>query len=323
MNIVKAKPLITLSLILSIFGCGEQFAIGTAESRHNENSSSDEESRFEDAHLELDAVHSQVTSLETIAEVKYNNSDFVSVIRCAGEFDLRSATGDILRNSSGRIQSNQRFVLQAAWENALAASGSCRLLSEMVLRKSFSDPLAPTGRYFYVFNPCREIPNRQAGVVNINCSFALASTETIDLKNNLNEEKGELVRTLAEKEAAMAAVAIQLRQKLTTALAAQKQCERNAAADAVKEARLKAVMSLLTTGIAGALGGAVAGPAAAVSAAKRTLQSITDAFGPVTKASQSSCTLLQDAENEAKRYATALENITNEISQLQRKLTDL
>lgn len=320
MKILLSSSFIIAALFISSCGTGDQPGSGRKGTSRKQTSSEQLIEESIPAQINLTGLRTDASSLESIVEIEYKNTDYISVLRCSSSFILRGPTGKILRHPSGSLQSDSGLELRAAWENALGATTSCRLLGEKVVRASFNDPIAPTGSYFYVFNPCRETiasENRPAQTI---CSFNLASTEDISIRNTLNERTTAIAQLLTEKEAQLAALALNFRQQMVQSLYAQKSCENNEAVDAVKEARWKALSSVLITGIAASIGGAVAGPQAAVTAAQKTLQWIMENVQAGTNHNSTRCTLLQDAEAKAKDFASQIDSLTKEISQLKSEL---
>jgi hypothetical protein len=318
---LKIFRLLNVMFLFVIPGCGSDSG-GKTTSENRASKSADAMSEMDDskpARLELTKGKTSVTSLDAIADIDFKNSDYALVLRCNSSFQLRGPTGKIMRSPSGVISEGHPLEMRATWEDALGSTTSCRLLGEKVLRATFTDSLADDGRYFYVFNPCRE----SIATGRPLCSYMIASTEDVDLRNTLNEKSASIVSLLAKKEAQLASVAIRFRQQMTISLNAQKSCENNEAVDAVKEARWKALSSVLATGIAAAIGGAIAGPQAAVDAAQKTLQWIIENFPPGTTHNSSNCRLLADSEAKAKELATEIDFISKEIGQLQKELTNL
>ncbi|MEN9809876.1 MAG: hypothetical protein RLZZ488_1443 [Pseudomonadota bacterium] len=272
--------------------------------------------------VEIRLTNDSVTSLETIAELDYRAADFVSVIRCNANYDLISATGEALRHSSGFLAQTHYLDLRVAWESALGATEFCRLLGDKVVRQSFSDPSAETGRYFYLFNPCHETISQDAEREQIHCSYRLRSTRDITLRGTLSEENFKRAQEILKYEAKLAATAIKFRQQLQMSLYAQESCENNQTVDAIREAKQKALKSLLITGIAAAIGGVVGGPEAGAEAAKKTLKWIADYYGPGTVNNPTRCKQLDDADSKAREVAAEMELLTKKISQLRKELAD-
>ncbi|NBW81362.1 hypothetical protein EBR21_06375 [bacterium] len=322
-NSPSAKVARTLKLLCFVWisGCGSESAVKINLDNHSSRSA-DSNLEMEDAkpaQLELGNLKTAVTSLDAIADINFKNSDYAIVLRCNANFQLRGPTGKVMRNASGAIAKGHSLEMQATWESALSSTTSCRLLGEKVLRATFTDSIAEDGRYFYIFNPCRESSAHGKPL----CSYMLSSTEDVDLRNTLNEKSASIVRQLASKEAQLATVVLRFRQQMAISLNTQKSCERNEAVDAVKEARWKALSSVLATGIAAAIGGAIAGPQAAVNAAQKTLKWIVENFPPGTTHNSSNCAPMVDAETKAKEMAGEIDVISKEIGRLQKELTYL
>lgn len=331
-NKIIFLPAIFINYIL-IIGCGEgsrselqkETRTNEALSPANGSDALAEAPRTDEmpTKIILNSVRSEATSFDTLAVIDYQNADFAQVVRCSSHLTLRSPTGIPARNSEGQFISFRAIESRAIWESALADTYHCRLLGEKVVRISFSDPFAPTGNYFYIFNPCRSAGSSENDTTGMKCSFQLTSTGGVSLRNTVTAEKLRLLQLMHDKEGALAAVTLRFRTDLTIALEAQKRCEGNAAVDAVKEARTKALATLLGTGIAAAIGGVVAGPGGAVATAQQTLQWIARYYGPGTESNPSKCTLLRNAENEAQNSASDIEKLRKQISQIQEDLAIL
>lgn len=276
-----------------------------------------QQEREPSAKIQLNSVRSSGTSYDSLAMLDYQNTDFVQAIRCSASFKLKSPTGLDARNSEGLLTTSNSMELKAIWQTALSETSQCRMLSEKIIRVSFSDPFAQSGNYFYLFNPCRSSSKNSSTPV---CYFNLVATKNISIVNNTNEARFRLNQILFEKEGQLAALTLNFRDQLLFAIEAQKRCEGNTAVDAVKEARTKALSTVLSSGIAGAIGGLIGGPAAAVALAQQTFQWIAQYYGSGTQANPSRCTLLKDAEASAQSSGEKIETLRNEISQLQQEL---
>ena len=311
-----------LTALLMVAACGvTENAQKTPQSFRTEQKYAEQDARPTPS-VEIKLTNDSVTSLETIAELEYSSADFVSVIRCSSSYNLLSPTGDALRHGSGTLTAAHPLDLRAAWESALGATESCRLLGDKVVRQSFSDPSADTGQYFYLFNPCLEKTSNDNERTQIQCSYQLRSTRNINLRGTLSEENFRRAQEILKYEAQLAATAVKFRQQLQMSLYAQESCENNQTVDAVKEAKQKALKSLLITGIAAAIGGVVGGPEAGVEAAKKTLKWITDHYGPGTVNNPTRCKLLDDADTKAREVAAEMELLTKKINQLREELVD-
>lgn len=272
--------------------------------------------------IDIRLTNDSVTSLETIAELDYHSADFVSVIRCNSGYHLPGPTGEPIRSASGSLSASHHLDLRAAWETALGTTESCRLLGDKVVRQSFSDPSADTGSYFYLFNPCLEKMSTNSEQSAILCSYQLRSTSNIRLRSTISEENFLRTQEILKYEALLAATAIKFRQQLQMSLYAQESCENNQTVEAIKEAKQKALKTLLITGIAAAIGGAVAGPEAAAEAAKKTLQWIADHYGPGTINNPTRCKLLNDTDSKAREVALEMDFLAKKINQLRKELVD-
>ncbi|MFZ9521063.1 MAG: hypothetical protein ACO3A4_11365 [Silvanigrellaceae bacterium] len=328
MKISSMKCLISISNFLFLFflsSCGSESLEQQPRFDSSGKSYSSDVSAEDTipARLLLLNMRTSVSSLDSITDIDFKNSDYAVVLRCSANFQLRSPTGKLMRSASGIIETGHPVEMRAVWEDAIGSIDSCRLLGEKTVRATFSDSLAGDGKYFYLFNPCRESLMAGESTAKPICSYQLVSTEDVDLRNTLNEKSSAVSLQISQKEAQLATLAIRFRQQMTAALNAQRSCENNEAVDAVKEARWKALSSVLATGIAAAVGGAIAGPQSAVSAAQKTLQWIIENFPPGTTHNTTNCKSLLDSETQAKQLAGAIEMIAKEIGQLRVELANL
>jgi len=319
-------------LALNTIGCGSAEQPSQDNTQTNDTNAAEAQNGSQDAQSEqqtelnlspkvaLSSMRAEGTSMDTLAVVDYQNADFVQTLRCSARYILRTPLGFPSRDTAGMIVPLSAIEMKAMWHSALSNTYHCRLLGERIMRTSFSDPFAATGSYFYIFNPCRANDTNKNAV---SCSFQLSTTNNISLSNTLNEEKVRVLNSLMMKEAQLASVTLRFRSKLMMALEAQKRCEGNTAVDAVKEARTKALASLLTAGVAAAIGGVIAGPGSAVVLAQQALQWITQYYGAGTQANPSSCKILKDAEAETQQVGAEIESLRKEIGQIHSDLAKL
>ncbi len=313
--------------LLSVLSCGSlEPPENPFTQQKNKNNPSHDDALLEDTHEAELNLNSQTTTsdaIEPFVEIDYKKSDFLNAIRCKSEFILRDPTGRPVRLSTGKIDAKSQLEQRAVWEFALAATESCQLVGEKVVRPSFNDSLAPAGSYFYLFSPCRESLSSASQPTRIRCSYNLVSTLNIELRNSLSEQAKTVAQKIAEKEAQLASIALRFREHMMNSLQAQKNCQNNEAVDAVKEARMKALSGLLMTGIAASVGGVIWGPQGAATAAQKTLQWIYENYPPGTTHNSSRCQLVADAEQKAKELAGVIDTVTKEISQLKAELASL
>jgi hypothetical protein len=274
------------------------------------------------ARISLVEVNASAADLSPIAEIDYKNSDFITALRCSAAFPLRGPAGQVIRSSTGQISLSNPLELRAVWEQALAATTSCRLLGDKIVRASFSDPLAESGTYFYLFNPCRESLSDESQQTKMSCSFLLAATENIKVINSLNEKTRGIAHLISTKESQLASIALRFRQQMLLQLDAQKTCENNEALDEAQRAKWRAISSVLLSGVAGALGGAIAGPQGALTAAQKTLDYIINKSSRTPKDKPSTCPTLSDLESQTQSLAAEIDSLAKEISQLQKELAD-
>lgn len=270
--------------------------------------------------ITLTHIQDKATSQQTILNIDYKTSDYVSVLRCRSNYKLRSPTGNIIRTESGQIVSKNQLELRAVWDAAFSAITSCRILSERIVRHAFTDPLAASGNYFYIFNPCREKLSTVTASPQTFCSYAIQSSQDIQVTSTVDQKYFQLSENLFRKEAQLASVILNFREGLMTNLRAQQSCENQASVDAVQEARRKALMSVLLTSVAASVGGAVAGSQGALEAALQTLEWIKNNTNLRSRSQPSQCKQLVDSEALAAEQAIKIDVISKEISQLRTEL---
>lgn len=281
---------------------------------------SSERRKSQPVRLRIDVIRTNATSTDDIVDLRYENADFASVLRCNSKFILRKANGLPVRSSVGKLQPMTALDAKAAWTNAFSEITQCQLIGEKLMRASFADSFSESGTYYYLFRPCVAEGEDKTSQV---CAEHFVSSPDIVLHNVLTLERREQFRTLLMKEAQLAGVAIRFREQLEIALEEQQRCEQNKAVDAVKEAKAKALVSVLSTSLAAAVGGAIAGPVAALTAARQTLSWITEYLGAGTQSNPNQCSALKNSEDLATAAAREIDSLQKEISQLQTELADL
>jgi hypothetical protein len=275
------------------------------------------------ARLSLTTQAGESNGYMPFIEIDYKNSDFAKVIRCTSSFRLLSPAGKLLRMSNGSIQTQNSVESRAAWQSALSSPESCRLIGEKTVRAAFNDMLAASGKYFYIFNPCRESAEKDGGNVQTKCSFDLISSVEVSLQNTPAEKGVKIAQLLWEKESQLTGLALRIREQMLAGLQKQKSCENNESVDAVREARQKALSAALLTGIASSIGGLVGGPQGAAEAAKKTLRWIFENYSSGSEHNPAKCKILADAEAAAKETAAAIDLLSKEIDQLKTELVQL
>lgn len=276
------------------------------------------------ATIEIEFTRVSAHSTDVFAHLDYSNSDFTFVIRCSAAWTLRRANGLPARSSQGNLVSMNSLEARAVWQGAIEATTHCTSFGDKLIRASFSDPIAQSGNYFYLFRPCKSpISISDSQLQTLSCSERLVSSPDISVHNTLSENKRKVFLQILQRESQIAGVTLRLRDQLNVALEAQKKCEENASVDAVQEARSKALATALGTSIAAAVGGAIAGPSAALAAARQTLSWITEYLGAGTQANPNKCGILKEAERQAHSIASQVDVLEKEISQLKSELADM
>ena len=276
------------------------------------------------ASLGLEVTQTSANSSDAFAHISYVYADFALAIRCNSAWTLRRANGMPARTEDGRLVSMTALEARAVWESAVASTDHCTSFGEKLIRASLADPIAASGTYFYLLRPCRvPISGTDSGMPRFGCSSHLLSTPNINLRNEQSDHVRQIFKEILLKENQLIGVALKLRSHLSFALEAQVKCEQNTTVDAVREAKAKALRTVLSTSVAAAVGGAIAGPAGALTAAKQTLSWITDYLGSGTKANPAQCTQMKDAETQTELAAIEIESLHKKISQLKAELADL
>lgn len=316
---------------LSFTHCGAaEYVVNDSENRSSSSDSSRNDTdsasavKLNPASLSLKIIQTSAKASDVFAHITYSDADFAFVIRCQAAWTLRRANGMPARTTDGQLDSVTELESRAIWESAIETSAHCTSFGEKLIRASLSDPLAASGRYFYLLRPCKvpladSLPESHSFL----CSSNIQSTPDITLYNELSERERLVFKKILALENQIAGVALKFRARLSIALEAQLKCEQNTTVDAVREAKSKALKTVLSTSIAAAVGGAVAGPAAALAAAKQTLSWVTEYLGSGTRANPTKCTQLKDAQTQTELVAIELEALHEKVSQLKNELADL
>jgi hypothetical protein len=327
-TVCKLLPLLLVQFIIVACGDSDSSNLISGHSKTDDSKAENDSGSIKDdgsspAQLKLTSQNDKSNGYIPFIEIDYKNSDFTKVIRCRSTYELRSPVGKLIRHSSGVIQSESAVERKAVWETALSATESCQLIGEKTVRAAFNDMLAASGKYFYLFNPCRESSDPLTGGVRTKCSFDLISSVNVNLHNSHMAQGTRLARQLAEKESQLTGLALRIREQMLQSLQKQKACENNEAVDAVKEARQKALSAILVSGIAASIGGLVGGSQGAAIAAQKTLQWIYENFSANSGDNTGNCKILSELDAAAKESAAAIDILSKEIDQLKAELVSL
>jgi len=154
-----------------------------------------------------------------------NKSDYAIILRCQANYILKSTDGTTPVSSLNATDPGRREQMRWAFLGAQKAIGQCESLGTKVARTQFTDIAAPTGKYYYVINPC--VDADRTTDLNNTCSHDLAITEFIDYKNVRQKEEISVAKELSVAEGTLYVNFAQLQQLARLIKIQQETCESN------------------------------------------------------------------------------------------------
>lgn len=202
------------------------------------------------------ATESSSLKVPTINLVQFDTADFVQIMRCAESVKLKAPDGTDI-DLIARGSETRKDQLRWAWQNALGRSNECRLVGTQIIRSKIQDLAAPSGKFYYVVNPCVTESRSTSG--DKGCSYDLLVSPVVEYESEVTEEFVEAAAELASVEGRLSAnfqeyysIAKRIEYKLQACN--QANAEKQAAA-----AFLAGLGKIVSLGLS-VVGGVVAGP---------------------------------------------------------------
>ena len=116
--------------------------------------------------------------------INFQNADYVQILRCAASFQFKTQDGTLVENTL--INPSNQNTLQWAWTLAWNQHNACEVVTNMSPAISYPDIAAPTGRFYYILNPCI---SKIHSVTNLDaCSYLVQVTRTFSYTNVFQAE---------------------------------------------------------------------------------------------------------------------------------------
>ena len=132
----------------------------------------------------------------------FQKADYVQILRCSASFEFKTQDGKLVENVS-QTASNQS-ELKWAWIMAWNQKNSCEIVTEMTPSITYPDIAAPTGRFYYILNPCiskiHSTENRDS------CSYLTQVTSSFSYTNVFQEEMRRKAIDLSNGESSLRAL---------------------------------------------------------------------------------------------------------------------
>lgn len=132
----------------------------------------------------------------------FQKADYVQILRCSASFKFKTQDGKLVENVS-QTASNQS-ELKWAWTMAWNQKDSCEIVTEMTPSITYPDIAAPTGRFYYILNPCiskiHSTENRDS------CSYLTQVTSAFSYTNLFQEEMRRKAIDLSNGESSLRAL---------------------------------------------------------------------------------------------------------------------
>jgi hypothetical protein len=185
-------------------------------------------------------------------------ADYVELIRCRADHELRLADGSLLSNlrTDDPLREDR---LKWAWLNAKNDTMNCRIVALNSGRESFVDLAAPAGKWTYHGIGCVDmatLPEQHRGE---NCNFEIQSTEAFEYNGDLTKRFMEVGQELNMAEGRLAAQLTALKLNAEAIVREKELCEGIAVAQAAMARMREGAMSLLKIGVSVAVSAMTAG----------------------------------------------------------------
>lgn len=132
----------------------------------------------------------------------FQKADYVQILRCSASFEFKTQDGKLVENVS-QTESNQS-ELKWAWIMAWNQKNACEIVTEMSPSITYPDIAAPTGRFYYILNPC--ISKTHSTENRDSCSYLTQVTNAFSYTNVFQEEMRRKAIDLSNGESSLRAL---------------------------------------------------------------------------------------------------------------------
>ena len=129
-------------------------------------------------------------------DIDLEDSDYVEILRCAASYNFVDNMGqDVfeLDDSKGSLRSKKE-----SWTTALNDYLYCKIINNKISSESAQDMSCPTGRFYYIINPCIEKINSTTG--QDDCSYNISKSETIEYQEAIRQQLRDQAIELSKVE---------------------------------------------------------------------------------------------------------------------------
>ncbi len=235
-------------------------------------------------------------------EIKLDKGDFVQVLRCKANYELISSTGEKFESLDGSSDV-ERFKWM--WNRAQGDYNSCKSVGLRVSRPSINDMAAPSGKFYYLINPCVLASN--STTKKEECSFKLAKTDTITWESTLDTNFIEISEKVNTMESDIASDVNDMINYAKMVSDTQRSCEDYWASKEANKARLRGFLSLASMVVGGVVGGLMTGGMGAIQGAQTFLGLARGIFGATMNTSIPNCPVAERYRQEASTLFSQLE----------------
>lgn len=235
-------------------------------------------------------------------EITLDKSDFVQVLRCKANYELITSTGQKFENLDSTADV-ERFKWM--WNRAQGDYNSCKSVGLRITRPSINDMAAPSGKYYYLVNPCvlasNSITQREE------CSFKLAKTDSIAWESTLDSNFIEVSEKVNAMESDIASDVNDMINFAKMVADTQESCEEYWASKEANKARLRGFLSLASMAVGGVVGGLMTGGLGAIQGAQTFLGFARGIFGLTMNTSIPNCDQAEKYRQKATLVFSRLE----------------
>ena len=241
--------------------------------------------------------------------VRLKGATYFELMRCDYRYVLQIPTGENL-NTLDANTPDYPSKARWAWQEALGDSRDCHIVGSAIAREQLPDITAPTGGFFYVVNPCVQQEMSSTGVGG--CSYALATSNALNFKNEINARFLEIAQTLSTLEGNVTHLLFKLKVAASSFYHLRESCELIHADEQAHKGFFAAIIQLAVFVVAYAVATYFGGPAVGAMVANTAL-SITamflGAYGKGELKCRGADQELHTMENTSKEFQAAVKQV--------------
>lgn len=249
----------------------------------------------------------------------FRDLDFVRVVRCAADYELKTSLGEPFEELDGK-RGSDRDKMKWIWQRAAQREQSCRYVGTSIYRDRIQDLAAKPGRFFYLINPCVSKDRSTTG--REDCSYRLQKTDDFEFEGQeLDKDFYAYAGQLTNKETELSGLFNSLYLVAKQIKREQDECERAWRNRQARSAFFSGVTQLLGFAVGTVAGSFIAGPIGGSQGGRVALGLAKSLFGARDEPIE--CPQVESLVERVEGVPDQIEQVTEDIRDIREKMAEV